>query len=264
MKPLAILASITGGLLAFLAQAQDTTSTQSPVFRGSSIDIRRSKQRNTPHQDHVAKVTFGILLGSPVNEFRQVAGDVIPWGYNLNAVFRLNRHVPFFAGLDFGYMGMGRSVDVSTAPTGWTTRIARRNRIITGHLLLRLQPNWDSPILPYFDGMAGVKYFRTATEIETSWGTWWNNNNNSNTRTITVPNHEDLALSYGGGIGLSLTVGKNIWIDVRAVYLPGSVASYVKRGDVYPDPNDPAKTVVVKSRSATDMINYQAGIMLSF
>lgn len=238
---------------------------QTPVFKNTSIDINRGRRTNHIGSQHLAKIGFGALIGIPVGDFRKVAGDVIPWGYGINGVFRLaGRNSPFFAGFDFGYMGMGRTVDAFTGFAGSTSRIVRRNRIITGHVLLRLQPRIGIPIRPYLDGMAGLKYFRTATEIENNFNNWSGNNNNSNRNTVTVPNHEDLALSYGGGIGINIVLGENIWLDLRSVYLPGTVASYVRRGDVYPDPNDPARTIVIKSRSATDMLTHQIGITFSF
>lgn len=258
-----------GAVLVFVPFIGFSQNTDNPppssesVFKNSSIDINRGR-KNRPGTNHVAKIGFGGLIGMPISEFKDVAGDVTPWGYGINAAFRISRNSPLFAGLDFGYMGMGRNVDVFTAINGTTSRIARRNRIITGHALLRLQPNIGGPVRPYFDGMFGLKYFRTATEIENNWNNWWNNNNNRNSNIITVPNHEDVALSYGGGIGLNIVLGENVWLDLRTVYLPGTVASYVKRGDVYPDPNDPARTIVIKSRSATDMLNHQVGITFSF
>lgn len=245
---------------------------QEPVFRNSSIDINRggrnsanTSRANRIGSDHVAKIGFGALIGTPMGEFQEVAGDVIPWGYGINAAFRVGRRSPIFAGFDVGYMGMGRTVDAFTGFAGSTSRIVRRNRIVTGHALLRLQPRIGGAVRPYFDGMFGLKYFRTATEIEnTNNNNWWNTNNPNRSNIVTVPNHEDVALSYGGGIGLNITLGENVWIDLRTVYLPGTVASYVKRGDVFPDPNDPARTIVIKSRSATDMLNHQIGITFSF
>ncbi|MCS7019267.1 MAG: hypothetical protein RMJ87_09650 [Cytophagales bacterium] len=237
---------------------------QEPFFKNSSIDMKRGKSGSRVGSDHVAKIGFGALIGMPVAEFQQVAGDVIPWGYGINAVFRLTgRSSPFFAGFDFGYMGMGRTVDAFTGFAGSTNRVIRRNRIITGHVLVRFQPIIGGPIRPYLDGMLGLKYFRTATEIENNFRNTWSNSN-TNRNAVTVPNHEDLALSYGGGIGINIVLGNNVWLDLRSVYLPGTVASYVKRGDVYPDPNDPNRTIVVKSRSATHMLNHQVGITFSF
>ncbi|WP_448520713.1 hypothetical protein [Rhodoflexus sp.] len=243
---------------------------QEPIFGNMSTNGRRSSgninRANRVGDNHVAKIGFGALVGMPMGEFEKVAGDITPWGYGINAAFRVGRNAPFFAGFDFGYMGMGRNVDAFTSFAGNTSRIVRRNRIITGHALLRLQPRIGGPIRPYVDGMLGLKYFRTATEIENNNNNnWWGNNNNSNNRNIvTVPNHEDVALSYGGGIGINIVLGENVWLDLRTVYLPGTVASYVKRGDVYPDPNDPARTIVIKSRSATDMLNHQIGLTFSF
>jgi hypothetical protein len=214
------------------------------------------RTRRRPNQyDGNFRVGGGLQLGFPQGQFQEVAPDLRPWGLAFSGLGRLGRS-PLWLGADVALVRYGRQVDVNSIWGG--SRVVRKNRLIMGHLVARLQPSIDFPIQPYVEGMAGLKYFRTNTTVETNRGN--NNNNNS----FTAPNYEDVAFSYGGAGGLNIMLSPNVGIDLKVIYTLGGTATYVKPEDMTVGP-DPAQTVINRTtRSSTDLISGQVGVVINF
>ncbi|GEM_PF-4237355 len=216
-------------------------------------------KRNRPNQSF--KLGAGVQLGFPQGQFEEVSPNLRPWGLAFNALARLGK-TPIWLGGDLAFVGYGRQVEVISAWGGG--RIIRKNRMVIGNVVARIQPNINFPIRPYVEGMVGAKYFRTATEVEAANSWRNNNNNNNNNNSFTAPNHQDIALSYGGAGGLNIMFGNNFGLDLKVIYLLGGTATYVKPEDISVG-LDPAQTIINKTtRSSTDLIAGQIGIVISF
>jgi hypothetical protein len=248
-----------------LAAQRDTTQ-QRPrpdsVVKGLQWGDLRAKpnsggrRRSSSLPNYVGRLNVGVQVGFPQGQFGEVAPDIRPWGVNVSGLFRL-RQSPLYLGADLGFVGYGRSVELISYWGGG--RIIRRNRMVVGNLALRLQPTVNFPISPYIEGLVGAKYFRTATEFESGAS-----GNNGNRNSFNAANHQDIAFSYGGAGGLNIMLGQNVGIDLKAIYLLGGTATYVKPEDVIAGP-DPAQTIIrTTTKSATDMIFGQIGVTFAF
>jgi hypothetical protein len=181
---------------------------------------------------------FHGMLGIPIGAFLDNT-NTVGIGLGGHYVHRLGS-TPFYVGgeLDWIFYGQDRSdYDLNIANFTERYRLRVRNNIVLLHGILRLAPDVNGPVRPYFDGMIGTKILYTSTKLE--------NLDNPNADDQRDTQDGNGAFSYGGAVGLQIffNEGSGAALDVRVAYLPGTEARYrVRREDapgaVYTDPLD--------------------------
>ena len=179
-----------------------------------------------------ASVSF--LVGIPQGEFRDNVSNP-GFGIDLFGGLGLGQS-PVVLGLDLGFLIYGREVrrePFSNTIPDVTVRVETTNNIFQSHFVLRLQPP-EGAIRPYAEGLIGLKYLFTQTQIQSErFG--------DNEPIARSTNFDDVALSYGVGGGMAIELyrpsGENK--DVRSVelrlgaqYLLGTEADYLQEGSV--------------------------------
>lgn len=207
-----------------------------------------------------------LALGMPQGDFDKNI-DNESFGLNGNIGINFNQS-PFTLGMELSYLIYGdetRTVPFSLTIPDVTVDVETSNNILLGHLLFRVQkPN--GKIRPYADGLFGFNYLFTETTVENRNGTFGDD-------VAASTNFDDFALSYGGGGGIMFQVhqsdrtdkpnarDKRVFIDVRARYLLGSEAEYLKQGAI--DRKD-GKITVNPTKSRTNLFSVNLGVVFTF
>ena len=168
------------------------------------------------------------LFGFPQGAFADNLDDT---GYGLSAqlIYRLGE-TPFRIGGDFGWLRYGRQSRVEP----FTPRVpeigfevSTNYDIFLGHFLTRWEPAGGGRLRPYLDGLIGVTYLATQSEVNTDV---------TLPPILTTTNFDDYAFSAGGGVGLQVRISgedpedEGAFLDFRVRYLFGSEADYVAEG----------------------------------
>lgn len=210
-------------------------------------------------QDLEASVFFGV--GVPVNEF---GDNVTNNGYGLTANFGYAPEKnPYLIGLSLGYLNYGsetRAERFSTTIPDVTVDVTRSNNIALVHLLLRVQPNTGG-VRPYLQGVAGLNYLFTETEVKSRTGS----------QVASSTNQSDVAFSYGAGGGVMFRVHdagdepsdglRQVLIDIGARYTFGGRATYLKEGAI--EIRD-GHVFYHPTTSKTDLIVFEIGVAFRF
>jgi hypothetical protein len=165
---------------------------------------------------------------------------------------------PFLAGGDVGLAVYGvenrRDLISSTTPN-IRVGVSTDNNIFFSHFVLRAQPR-DGPVLPYFDGLIGLKRMYTTTSFTDS-----STGEPIDSRT----DLSDTALSYGFGGGLQIPLPKGresrFLLDMNVRYLRGARAVYLTEGSIREE-NGQVVFDVLSSR--TDVLSVQIGFVFRF
>ncbi len=203
--------------------------------------------------------TYGI----PQGEFKSKVGKN---GYGISGNFGYSpTSTPVMMGLELGFLVYGsetRREPFSSTIPDVTVDVNTTNNIAFGHFLLRLQPT-NGVIRPYVDGLVGLNYLSTTTEIQ--------NRGRGGEEVASSTNFDDVAFSYGGGGGIMFRVYesdaseesgiKEVLIDLRGRYLLGGEAEYLKEGSIRRE-NGKVKYDVQKSK--TDLALIQIGVAVRF
>ncbi len=206
-----------------------------------------------------ASLGLDLMLGLPQGEFKQNVGDV-GGGFTGQFLWSPSERMPFSVGLNLGLLIYGsetRREPFSTTIPDVTVEVSRTNNLLNFHLLFKIIPQ-KGDFRPYLEGLFGGAYLFTETKIE-------------NTSTSSV-NFDDFAWNYGGGGGLMFCVHREkqpengkiseIFVDLRARYLYGTRANYLREGSIkYLGAGKIGYDVV---RSTTDMISIHLGAVLYF
>jgi hypothetical protein len=207
---------------------------------------------------------LNFLMGFPQSDFSE---NVDHTGFGLSGHFAYQiPQTPVALGAALGFLIYGReSRKEPLSPTipDIVVRVETTNNILTGHLLLRVQPmTGDARVRSYLEGLLGFHYLWTETSLK---GSDWDDND------ISSKNYDDVAMSYGGGGGLMIRVyqGKkeqsegfySINIDVGARYLFGGEATYLKEGDIK---RENGTVIYSPSQSTTDLLITTVGVTVTF
>ncbi|HEX9973109.1 MAG TPA: hypothetical protein VGD14_13645 [bacterium] len=202
-------------------------------------------------------------LGFPQEEFKQNVDNI---GFGLSGHFGYQiPHSPILVGTSIGFLIYGRETrrePLSTTIPDIVVDVETTNNILTGHLLLRVQPPMQSGIFqPYLEGLFGFHYLWTETKIQD-----WDDDDE-----IGSKNYDDAAMSYGGGGGVMIRVyqGKkensdgtySVNIDLGARYLFGGEAGYLKEGDIK---RENGVVTFTPSKSTTDLVMANIGVTFNF
>lgn len=204
-----------------------------------------------------------FIVGVPRGEFRD---NVDRSGFGVNAeVGYAPRANPFMVGVDIQYLNYGnetRREPFSTTIPDVTVNVSTTNNIFMGHAFVRIQPN-EGFFRPYVEGLVGFNYLFTTTSIS---------NVSTGEEVASSTNFDDAAFSYGGGAGAMFRVYeadeddidagvKEVLIHVKARYLLGGEAEYLKEGSIR---RENGNVIYDVSRSRTDLMAFHIGVSLRF
>jgi len=207
---------------------------------------------------------LNFLLGFPQGEFKD---NVDKNGVGLGGEFLYSpASTPLGVGFTLGYMIYGqetRREPFSTTIPDVEVEVKTTNNILLGHLLLRAQRK-KGILRPYVDGLIGFNYLFTETKIQDVGG---------GDEIASSTNLDDGVFSFGGGGGLMIRVYKSkaqqggegkIWsvlIDLRARYIVGGEAEYLKEGSIRRENGDVFYDTI---KSKTDLVTAQIGVTFEF
>ena len=245
-----------------------------------------SKFANSPIPSvHTIPLFLLVLFASPAAEAQMFQGGInllvgLPQGAFKDNVSRVGGgiggnigYAPFgtayMIGVEAGFMNYGtenRREPFSTTIPDVTVNVETQNNFALGHFFLRLQPNSGS-LRPYIEGALGVNYLFTKTTIQ--------NEGKSNEEVASSTNLDDAAFTYGGGGGLLISVYgqggeealhgdaelKEVLIELRARYMIGGRAEYLKEGSIR---REAGRVVYDVQKSQTDLLTLQLGVALRF
>ncbi|HEX2960305.1 MAG TPA: hypothetical protein VHO43_00845 [Ignavibacteriales bacterium] len=213
---------------------------------------------------------INFMMGFPQGDFKKSIDRMGFGAEGFLTLWTVNPSMPFTLGLDGSYMTYGsesRNEPFSTTIPDVTVGVNRTNNIVNFHLLLQIMPPAGN-VRPYIEGLWGGSYLYTQTQI--------NSSGNFDKEVASSTNFDDWAWSYGGGGGLMIKVHEmenndeetnspwkvtGIWIDLKARYMLGSEAEYLKEGSMR---IEQGKVLFTPSRSKTDLITAHLGVTVLF
>ncbi len=205
---------------------------------------------------------LNLMLGFPSGEFKD---NVKRTGFGLSGHYlfltpSVNR--PFGLGINVGYLNYGqetRREPFSTTIPDVTVDVERSNNLVNFHVMFQLGFGSGS-VRPFIEGLFGGSYIFTETTIRSK----------GSQEVASSTNFDDFAWSYGGGGGILIQLSSGdeegsdagaFFLDLKARYLFGSEAEYLKEGSVDIS-TIPVKYTVTKSK--TDLLTVHAGVVAYF
>jgi hypothetical protein len=203
---------------------------------------------------------INFTLAFPQGEFKDNI-DRLGFGASLQFLFfDPQPNLPVSLGLNLGYINYGsesRREPFSHTIPDVTVDVDRSNNLVNFHILFQIIPATGA-FRPYAEGLFGGSYIFTETSIK-SRGT---------EEVASSTNFDDFAWSYGAGGGFIILLSDNIgedvgslYLDLKARYLLGSEAEYLKEGSVTIE-NNTVKYAVTKSK--TDLLQLHLGVVAYF
>ena len=208
-----------------------------------------------------ANVHFYVngTVAVPSREFREVINNSfgnLGYGFNIGLLMSpvgQKKASPILLGVDFGYNHYG--VDKINS-TGNTPGLKTSHNIYTWNGTARLMPKlYSETIIPFVDGMLGLKLFNSKTKIDKNLLNLALNDNQPEV----INNVNDYGLNYGLGAGLLVNGSKPSYagFSFRVLYFWGDNTTYVVRNSVKVDAN---RNVTFETGAAkTTMIVFQLG-----
>lgn len=205
---------------------------------------------------------LNFTLGFPSGEFKE---NVSRTGIGLSGHFLFltpTGRNPVSIGLNVGFINYGsesRQEPFSQTIPDVVVDVDRSNNLVNFHVLFQLILP-AGIIRPYAEGLFGGSYIFTETNIKSR----------GIDEVASSTNFDDFAWSYGAGGGFLIQVSSSddpsenisdIFIDLKARYLFGSEAEYLKEGSVR---IDNGKVFYDVSKSKTDLITAHLGVVIYF
>jgi hypothetical protein len=206
---------------------------------------------------------LNFQLGFPTGDYKDhidntgvgVAGDIL---YS-------PKSSPLGIGLSLGFFQIGEETQKGALNPQFPQiqiEVNTRNNLAQFMLLLRAQPK-RGPILPYVDGLVGVHYLFTESSVKGS---------GSDEDFASTTNQDDATFAWGGGGGVMIKVydgfaksdnGKpvQVFIDLRARYISGGEAEYLKEGSIR---NVNGVAVFDLEKSKTNIATAHIGVAVNF
>jgi hypothetical protein len=203
--------------------------------------------------------SLNFSLAFPQGEFKEKVEN-IGIGLNGDVLFISPKpKSPFGIGLNLSFYIYGsesRREPLSTTIPDISVTIDRTNNLSNFHLLFVVGLP-SGRIRPYIEGLFGGSYIYTTTSVKSE---------NTSQEFASTTNFEDLAWSYGGGFGISVLISGSstpnpLFLDLKARYLYGTEAEYLKQGSVQINNGNVTYNV---SRSKTDIISAHLGVKYYF
>lgn len=215
-------------------------------------------------------IGLNFTTAIPSGEFKESMNKT-GFGGSIHAtIWDTSPIMPATLGLNVGYFNFGsesRNTRISSDIPDVTVDVDRTYNFVNFHILFQVSP-FSGPFKPYVEGLFGGSYLYTETKI---------NSENTDKEVASSVNFDDYAWSYGGGGGFLIRLVENLegdneddnnnpklgglWLDLKARYLFGSEAEYLKKGAVRVTNG---KVLYDPSKSKTDLFTLHLGVVLSF
>lgn len=203
---------------------------------------------------------LNFTLAFPQGEFKDNV-DRLGYGGSLQFLFFDPKpEMPVSFGLNVGYINYGS--ESRREPFSYTipdvfVDVDRTNNLVNFHLLFQIISPTGT-IRPYAEGLFGGSYIFTETSIKSR----------DYDEVASSTNFDDFAWSYGAGGGFIILLKENLgdevgslFLDLKARYLFGSAAEYLKEGSVSIQNGRVAYEV---SKSKTDLLQIHLGVVAYF
>lgn len=203
---------------------------------------------------------INFALGFPMGEFKE---NVDRLGFGITGHFAFwnpKPQMPFTFGLSLGYLNYGsesRREPFSLTIPDVTVDVDRTNNLVNFHLLFQVMLP-EGMFRPYAEFLFGGSYLFTETQI----------NSRGVQEVASSTNFDDFAWSYGAGAGFLIKVSSgdeqdlgSVFIDVKARYLLGTEAEYLKEGSVI---LQGSRVIYDISKSKTDLLTAHIGVVAFF
>ncbi|NWF90357.1 MAG: hypothetical protein HXY50_12965 [Ignavibacteriaceae bacterium] len=204
---------------------------------------------------------LNFTLGFPMGEFKE---ELDRMGFGLSGHFLFlapTANRPFGFGLNIGYLNYGqesRREPFSSTIPDVTVDVERSNNLVNFHVLFQLGFG-SGPIRPFVEGLFGGSYIFTETTIRSR----------GSEEVASSNNFDDFAWNYGAGGGFLILLHTeeegsdfgSLFLDLKARYLFGSEAEYLKEGSVIISNGHVTYQV---SKSKTDLLTVHAGVVAYF
>ncbi|QQS36443.1 MAG: hypothetical protein IPM56_00360 [Ignavibacteriales bacterium] len=204
---------------------------------------------------------INFTLGFPMGEFKD---NLDRLGYGISGHFALwnpKPQMPFTFGLNIGYLNYGsesRREPFSLTIPDVTVDVDRTNNLVNFHLLFQVMLP-EGPFRPYAEFLFGGAYLFTETSIHSR---------GDGDDVASSTNFDDFAWNYGAGGGFLIQVSEGndeevggVFIDLKARYLFGSEAEYLKEGSVRVQNG---RVIYDVTKSKTDLLTAHLGVIVFF
>ncbi len=199
-----------------------------------------------------------IILGSPTGDF----GDAVDnMGIGVELHYGVRPEPCFTIGVGLNAMTYGSESRAYRLPLVEDFDLTTTNNLAGGFLFAQYRP-LAGAVQPYAEVRAGINYLWTESKLEDQ--DWWDGDEVGR-----KTNYDDFATFFGGGGGLLIRLSEGdrdrkspgVFLDIKVTYQKGAKAEYLTEGDVTIVNDNP---VFEASESATDLLNYQLGAVLTF
>lgn len=215
-----------------------------------------------PVRLHAQNWEFGanFLTGFPQSDFRQNL-DATGFGLDLLALYQPSQY-PVGFGIDAGIMTYGsteRREPFNPNIPEVSILVQTSHNIAIGHLFSRIQP-LEGRVRPYLDLLFGFNYLYTESKIQ----------DERNFEDIAgTTNFDDFTSSVGFGAGSKFKIAETtdpdsgnllkVYLDVRARYLLGGDAEYIRKGSIR---NENGRLAYDLDQSRTDLLSLHIGFVV--
>jgi len=203
---------------------------------------------------------INFTLAFPQGEFKDNV-DRLGYGGSLQFLFfDPQPGLPVSFGINFGFLNYGsesRREPFSPNIPDVIVDVDRSNNFLNFHVLFQIIP-YSGTFRPYAEGLFGGSYLFTETSIK-SRGV---------EEVASSTNFDDFAWSYGAGGGFIILLTENVgddigslYLDLKARYLFGSEAEYLKEGSVI---IENGRVTYDVSKSKTNLLQIHLGVVAYF
>ncbi|MBN1639513.1 MAG: hypothetical protein JW866_11125 [Ignavibacteriales bacterium] len=204
---------------------------------------------------HSQSFSGSFMVGIPQGEYSKYQKAGI--GFNFQGtLWNPTRYLPYTVGFEFGFMGYQADYDYSYYYDEYY--ISRMNGVLDFHIVLKAMPFMDI-VRPYVEGLFGGAYLFTADMYDNEYNL---------ISMLFTPEHSDFTWNYGGSVGILIQLSDfgddaGIFLDLKARYLFGTTAEFLKLEDIYYDYyNDELVYYITKSK--TDLLIFSLGVTAGF
>ncbi|HSP88633.1 MAG TPA: hypothetical protein VLN45_10900 [Ignavibacteriaceae bacterium] len=203
---------------------------------------------------------LNFTLAFPQGEFKDNVDRLGVGGSLQFLFFDPQPNLPVSFGLNLGFLNYGsesRREPFSSTIPDVVVDVDRSNNLVNFHVLFQIIP-YSGSFRPYAEGLFGGSYLFTETSIK-SRGV---------EEVASSTNFDDFAWSYGAGGGIIILLTENVgddigslFLDLKARYLFGSEAEYLKEGSVI---IENGRVTYDVSKSKTNLLQIHLGVVAYF
>lgn len=216
--------------------------------------------------DPLDKFKFDINLhfstAVPIN---QLKGNMDPgFGFGATALFG-KKGLPVLAGIDYRFHWHNMASADVYIDNGVFDELHDLSTLTYSHqgdLMIRIAPEIDFPIVPYFDVFLGFNRFATWTSIEGD--DEYEDDPDLDSYNTRYKETGDWTKAYGAGVGLRINLFPQedlpqLALNIRAAYRKGGIASYFTKKDDFEIIESTFEAFEEKN-TTTDFLMLQLGV----